>query len=172
MSKELDSFLNTWEFESQQTAKLLRSLPESQYDSRPWSDGRSLGEMAWHLAEVEAYTTDAIANGKFDFEKKIPGLERPRQIAELAPGYERVHQEAVTRVKSLQDSDLDRTIAFGPGREMPIRIVLWGATLHHLIHHRGQLVTLARIAGGKPPGMYGPNREDYLAMKEMAGQKR
>jgi uncharacterized damage-inducible protein DinB len=38
--------------------------------------------------------------------------------------------------------------------------------LHHLIHHRGQLVMLCRMAGGSPPGLIGPNREEMVAMRE------
>jgi uncharacterized damage-inducible protein DinB len=37
--------------------------------------------------------------------------------------------------------------------------------LSHLIHHRGQLVLMTRLAGGTPPGMYGPTREEMAAMK-------
>jgi uncharacterized damage-inducible protein DinB len=36
--------------------------------------------------------------------------------------------------------------------------------LFHLIHHRAQLSLINRMAGGKSPGMYGPNREEMAAM--------
>ena len=42
---------------------------------------------------------------------------------------------------------------------LPIRNILWDATLHHSIHHRGQLYLMCRIAGGTPSGLYGPTRE-------------
>ena len=111
---ELQRFFETWDTEAQQTLNLLRSLPEGKYDFRPWSDGRSLGELAWHLAEVDAYMSSGIVQNGFG--AKPPGIERPRQIKELAPGYERVHRESVARIKSIADSDLDRTIPFFDGR--------------------------------------------------------
>jgi len=166
---ELQRFFETWDTEAQQTLNLLRSLPEGKYDFRPWSDGRSLGELAWHLAEVDAYMSSGIVQNGFG--AKPPGIERPRQIKELAPGYERVHRESVARIKSIADSDLDRTIPFFDGRPIAVRHVLWGATLHHLIHHRGQLMLMSRLAGGTPPGMYGPNREDSLKMQEATKQR-
>jgi uncharacterized damage-inducible protein DinB len=48
---------------------------------------------------------------------------------------------------------------------MTIREVLWEALLHHLIHHRGQLALLCRMAGGRTPGLYGPNREEMAEIK-------
>jgi uncharacterized damage-inducible protein DinB len=52
---ELERFLKTWDREAENTLKLLRALPASQYDFRPDQGGRSLGELAWHLAEGDAY---------------------------------------------------------------------------------------------------------------------
>ena len=46
--------------------------------------------------------------------------------------------------------------------------VLWHELLHHLIHHRAQLVLLCRMAGGTPPGFYGPNREEMQALQSKA----
>jgi uncharacterized damage-inducible protein DinB len=85
----------------------------------------------------------------------------------LAPGYDRVHREAVARIRTLKPEDLDRTISFFAG-PMTIRDVLWSAILAHGIHHRGQLSLMCRLAGGQPPGLYGPNREEMAAMRASA----
>jgi uncharacterized damage-inducible protein DinB len=163
-SNEVEQFLNTWERESESTVKLLQSLPSSQYDFRPDAGGRSLGELAWHLAEGDAYMTYGIERGEFSMDMKPPGIERPRTVEALAPGYERVHRDAVARVQKLTPADFDRTIQFFMG-PMTVRDILWAALLHHGIHHRGQLSLMCRLAGGQAPGMYGPNREDTAAMQ-------
>ena len=62
---DLDMFLGAWERESESTLKLLRALPAAQYDFRPDAGGRSLGELAWHLAEGDAYMSYGIENGTF-----------------------------------------------------------------------------------------------------------
>ena len=62
---ELESFLDTWNREAEKTVTLLRALPTSQYDFRPDEGGRSLGELAWHLAEGDAYMSVGIENGQF-----------------------------------------------------------------------------------------------------------
>lgn len=86
---EHQTFVATWKHEAESTLELLRALPADPYDFRPDPRGRSLGEMAWHLAEVDAYMAAAAASGAFDFETRPAGLERPRTVAELAPGYAR-----------------------------------------------------------------------------------
>src|SRR6185503_10302498 len=147
--------------------KLLKALPKDQYDFRPDPAGRSLGELAWHLAEIDAFMTNGIANGSLAIGSgsRPPGIERPRTIEALAPNFERVHKEAVERVTKLTPEDLDRQIPFFNGQPIEIRHVLWGAVLHHTIHHRGQLQLMVRQVGGVPPSMYGPSREDTLAMR-------
>jgi uncharacterized damage-inducible protein DinB len=162
---ELQQFFETWETEAQKTVQLLRALPEDAYDVRLYAEGRSLGELAWHLAESDAYMSLGLAEG-FAFGMKPPGLERPRLIAALAPGYERVHREAVARLQKLTAEDLKRVIQFIDGRQLTVSAILWNAIIHHMIHHRGQLVLMTRIAGGTPPGMYGPTREEFAKMTE------
>jgi uncharacterized damage-inducible protein DinB len=147
---------------------MLRALPEGSYDFRPDPSGRSIGEMAWHLSEGDAYMSHGIAAGRLDVGSKPPGIERPRTIAELAPGYARVHAEAKSRLQALKPEDLGRQVPFFDGSQRPIGEILWEGIVFHLIHHRGQLSTLCRLAGGCSPGMYGPNREEMAAMRASA----
>ena len=162
---EIDRFRTIWNAEAESTARLMEALPADQYDFRPDPQGRSLGELAWHLAEIDGYTSVGIAQGNFDFQGVIPGLVRPREVAQLAPAFRRVHQESAARLGQLTNDQLDDTIPFFGDRPMKLREVLWGGMLYHIIHHRGQLALLCRLAGGVPPGIYGPNREEMQAMR-------
>ena len=168
---ELEMFLSSWDREAANTVKLLRALPTAQYDFRPDPTGRSLGELAWHLAEGDAYMSFGIERGQFTMSAKPPNIERPRTVEALAPGYERVHREAIARIRSLNPSDLDRTIPFFTG-PMTIRDILWNGIMAHGIHHRGQLSLMCRLAGGKAPGLYGPNREEMEAARASASATR
>jgi uncharacterized damage-inducible protein DinB len=166
MSKELQTFLDTWDEETKKTVAMLRSLPTDKYDFRPDAGGRSLGELGWHLAEAEAYMTYGIERGVFEMGAKPPGIERPKKVEELAPGFERVHADAVERVRKLNVADLDREIMFFTGTPVTVRQILWTMLLHHEIHHRGQLSLMCRLAGGCAPAPYGPNREEMAKMRE------
>jgi uncharacterized damage-inducible protein DinB len=162
---ELEMFLTAWDREAESTLKLLRALPATQYDFRPDAGGRSMGELAWHLAEGDAYMSHGIDSGRFATEPKPPNIERPRTIEALAPGYERIHREAVARIRKLKPEDLDRSVPFFTGQPLTIRDILWGMIISHGIHHRGQLTLMCRLAGGQAPGLYGPNREEMAAMR-------
>jgi uncharacterized damage-inducible protein DinB len=164
---EMDTFLRTWDREAQSTLKLMHALPVSQYDFRPDKDGRSLGELAWHLAEGDGYMSFGIEKGGFSMDMKPPHLERPRTVEGLAPGYEVVHKEAVARVSKLTPADLDKGISFFTG-PMSVRDILWDFVIAHGIHHRGQLSLMCRLAGGTAPGLFGPNREEMAAMRAKA----
>lgn len=165
MTYELKRFRGVWDMEARLTTKLLETLPADQYDFRPDPGGRSLGETAWHLAEIEGYISFGITRGAVTFQEAPPNLKRPREVRLLAPGYRQVHLEAVARLADLTEADLDRELPFVDQR-MPIRDILWGAMLMHQVHHRGQLSLLCRLAGGTPAGIYGPNREEMAAMRE------
>ena len=158
MKTELESFLDIWDRETAKTVRSLESIPADKYDFRPDPDGRSLGELAWHLAEGEAYGTFFVERGGMTRDERPPGMTRPRTVPELAPEFARVHREARERLRDLKNEDLDRKIQ-GFAGETSIRDMLWDFVLLHNVHHRGQLTLLIREAGAQPAGMFGPTRE-------------
>jgi uncharacterized damage-inducible protein DinB len=160
MKLEVREFLRLWDKETDGTLELLRALPAGQYDFRPDPEGRSIGELAWHLAEVDAYVSLGVERGEFTFAGKPPNLDRPRRIEELAPAYRIVHDDAVARLALLDDSDLYEEIRYADGRQWRTRDLLWQRLLLHHIHHRGQLTLLCRLAGGVPPALFGRRREE------------
>jgi uncharacterized damage-inducible protein DinB len=163
---EIDTFRSTWEREAQKTIRVMEALPADQYDFRPDPKGRSIGEMAWHLSEIDGCLSYGVVERRFDINDSLPELVRPKEIRLLAPGYRRVHELAIERLEKVKDEDLDERVTFFDGTPMTIRDVLWNALLHHLIHHRGQLTLMCRMSGGCPPGIYGPNREEMQAMMD------
>ena len=170
MSNELQAFLIEWERETDGTIALMRALPDDQYDLRPDPGGRSIGELAWHLAEVDAYVSLGIEQGEFKFPVKPAHIERPRTIEALAPAFRVVHDEAVARISRLREDDLDREIRYADGTLWSIRSLLWRKLLMHAVHHRGQLTLLCRIAGGVPPGLFGRTREETATQQAAAAR--
>lgn len=163
MKMALQEFLTAWARETTGTLTLLDALPTDQYDARAEPGGRSLGELAWHLAELEAYLSTGIAQREFTFAVKPPHVDRPRRVEDIAPAFQIVHDEAVARVSALADADLDRQIRHPDGNLWTIRDLLWRRILLHSVHHRGQLTVLCRLAGGAPPALFGRRREETPA---------
>ncbi len=171
MTTELQEFSRQWAHETEGTLALMRALPSDQYDCRPDAGGRSLGELAWHLAEVDAYVSLGIERGEFRFDVKPPHIERPRTVEALAAAFRVGHQDAVTRVAGLQAADMDREIRYADGELWAIRDLLWRKLLLHAVHHRGQLTLLCRLAGGVPPGLFGHTREQPAARRVTASTR-
>ena len=159
MRTEPEEFSTQWERITEGTLELLRALPSDQYDFRPDPGGRSIGELAWHLAEVDAYISFGIEREQFTFEVKPPHMERPKTIAGLAPAFRVVHDDAAARIARLGPGDFDREIRYADGTSWTIRDLLWRKLLLHAVHHRGQLMLMCRLAGGVPPALFGRTRE-------------
>jgi uncharacterized damage-inducible protein DinB len=168
MTTELQEFSKQWERETQGTLALMDALPRDQYDYRPDAGGRSIGELAWHLAEVDAYVSLGIERGSFAFDVKPPHIERPKAVDKLAAGFRLVHQDATARVARLRDADMDHEILYADGQRWTIRDLLWRKLLLHAVHHRGQLTLLCRLAGGVPPGLFGRTREESAPPRDAA----
>lgn len=166
---ELDRLISTIERESKNTQRLLDALPQDKHDFRPDPDGRSLGDLAWHVAALEAYITHGIEKGAIDF-APAPHTERPGDIAGIARAYGVIHADAMARLRKLHPADLDRVLPF-VGRELPVGALLMFGMLHHQIHHRGQLALMCRLAGGTPPGLYGPTREEQAERRRAREQQ-
>jgi uncharacterized damage-inducible protein DinB len=168
-STEIDRFRKVLDEEAAMTVRVMESIPPDKYEFRPDPGGRSIGELAWHLSEIEGCISFDVDYGSFSYEHEVPDMKRPREVPLLASGYKRVHAAAARRLEKVNSDDLDRAVTFSDGRPMTLRDVLWKEMLHHLIHHRAQLVTMCRMAGGTPPGLYGPNREEMKALMANAG---
>ncbi len=161
MNAELQNFLTQWEHETNGTLALMRALPPDQYDFRPDAGGRSLGELAWHLAEVDAYVSTGIERGEFKFDVKPPNIARPLSLDAFARAFQVVHDDAVARIAQLED--LSREIRYADGQLWTIRNLMWRKLLMHAVHHRGQLTLMCRLAGGVPPALFGRTREQSPA---------
>ena len=156
----VQNFLETWRLESATTARVLGSLTDASLEVRLEDSARSLGELAWHVVTaIREIGTLAV----------LP-LSGPRQ-GEAVPGgaeeikatYATCSRELVAAAAALSDLELlNRVDVYG--EEWAVGRVLY-VLLAHEIHHRGQIVSLIRVADLPVPSVYGPSRDEWAPGK-------
>lgn len=151
-------FIKEWNKEAKLTQKVLDGLTDESLNQKVYSEGRTLGRIAWHfITNIPDYLNhfgvnmDRVAN-----EEHVPSSAK-----EIAMTFKKVSAEAARAIEQ-QWSDRDLSnIQTAFGRE-ETNAQIWMGLIKHIVHHRGQLTVLIRQAGLKPFGVYGPPKEDWI----------
>jgi uncharacterized damage-inducible protein DinB len=158
--RRIADFQGQWKYETDATLKMLRALSDRSLAQPVVPGGRTLGFLAWHLTvalPVQMKQAGFPAAGP-DGAAPVPG-----KAADIADAYERAGAALAEVVKkSWSDEKLTDVVSYF-GRPMPLGMVL-EAVIRHQAHHRGQMTVLMRQAGVPVPGVYGPSREEWVAM--------
>lgn len=163
----LQTLLPSLEFEHELTKKILLALPPEKGDYRPEPIAKTAMDLAAHLAIAEIRFLTGPATGTFNL-----GLKRPESMkttADVARWYADTFQENLALIKSRTPEQLAETLDFMGMFRMPAVTFLL-VTVHHSIHHRGQLSVYIRPMGGKVPSMYGESYADAEARKAAHAQ--
>ena len=144
------------------TRRVLAAVPENKKDFRLDPDSRTAFDLATHIATVDVWFLNGVANGEFDREvdKKFGS------VAELVAYYEKEFPAAIARVKALSPEKLAKTIQFYTFN-LPAAMYLAFAN-NHSIHHRGQLAANLRPMGSKVPSIYGGSFDEPMEMPASA----
>lgn len=159
MYYKISDFMSDWKIESEATLKLFRVLTDKSLSQKVWEEGRTLGDLAWHIT-----TSIGEMLGKTGFTNELPQeMESiPTNAAVIVSTYEKASAFVNDTIPAKwKDEDLEKEInMYGEnwknGRTLTV-------LLTHQIHHRGQLTVLMRQAGLKVPGIYGPAKEEWSA---------
>jgi uncharacterized damage-inducible protein DinB len=140
------------------TQKVIRAIPEANRDYKPDEKSRSALEIARHLATGDLFFLDAVANGAFgdwddSVEKAIGSIE------EAAAVFDQRWPAALDKVRGLSGDHLAKTLSMMGAFELPTVVYLSFLIRHH-VHHRGQLTSYIRAAGGKVPSVYGGSADE------------
>jgi len=156
---ERDHYLAAFEREYQTTLNVLRAYPSEKSELKPAEKSKPARELAWMLVLNQMVVVPTL---KAELK---PGTlpPAPKDWSEILPNFEREHRETTTKLQSLDDEQMNRTLQMptGPGKVGDMRIgdALW-FFLNDTIHHRGQFSIYLRMAGGKLPSIYGPTADE------------
>jgi len=149
--KEIDTFRSTWEGESQKTIRVMEALPTDQYDFRPDPKGRSLGEMAWHLSEIDGCLSYGVVERRFDLNDSLPELAR---LARRGARACRTRIERARHFDALAEIRLKLTIGSA------------GEPVRDPVGRDGGLAAVGRIAYDAATDRRGPRRLGRIAVRQ------
>jgi uncharacterized damage-inducible protein DinB len=160
-----ESFIEELEQEAPVTRRVLERVTDEHLDWRPHPQGRSLGELALHVATVPGGVAELGASPSPvpapDFSGPAP---RPTRASELGPALDQSVEHAKKIVAGLDDAALRETFRIvKDGREvmaLPRGKFLRATMLNHWYHHRGQLTAYLRALGLAVPSVYGPSADE------------
>lgn len=157
--------LGTIKNESRTNKAVFEAVPAAHADYRPDPNAKSAIDLVRHIAAADIRFLDCVINGVFETGELIPpGLTTPQDIAEW---YEKAFAERFAALSALPAERLTKMIDFRGFFERPAyTFILMG--LSHSVHHRGQLSTYLRPAGGKVPAIYGESYDSAEAKKRAA----
>ncbi|MDQ3023497.1 MAG: DinB family protein [bacterium] len=169
MYTSIEQFKNVYGRERDLTSKVLHNLTDAALTTcKASDDSMSICHLGWHVAISPA---GILNQAGLEIEHPSVGGWSPPEgttAESIASTYDRVSQEVLDNVGQWNDTDLNTVKQFF-GMDWPLGVALT-ATIHHEIHHRGQLSVMMRQAGLTVPSIYGPNREETAEfMKKMAG---
>ncbi|WP_347551107.1 DinB family protein [Pseudalkalibacillus hwajinpoensis] len=160
MFRSLEDFIGTWKQEAAQTGRLLDQLTDESLSQQVVADHFTLGKLGIHLSEALAFM---MSSAGLDLEP-LPESDS-NSATEIAALYKQTADGFVWRLQEQwNDEKLTETTMFF-GSETRYGSILF-LLLQHQTHHRGQMTVLMRQAGLTVPGMVGPSREEWAAMKE------
>lgn len=161
----VQSLAGEFEYEVENTRKLLQAIPDSALDYKPSPVSWTTGQLASHIAEVYnwyelTFHQDVLDMATYKYDKG--DISKASNI--VAKFEENVLSARSALQRATDDTMFNSWKMVMNGAEifpaMPRIQVVRGFLYNHLYHHRGELIVYLRATGNKVPGLYGPVAED------------
>ena len=159
----VDSILSEMDQEAEHTKRLLDIIPEDKLTWRPHPKARSLGELAMHVASLQAGVAELVQPDTVE----LPDFPPEPEAASRAQIVE-TFTESLKRAKAIVGATSDAQVLSeykitkdGKTLMAMPRIAFWRSVLlNHYYHHRGQLSAYLRELDVPLPAMYGPSADE------------
>jgi uncharacterized damage-inducible protein DinB len=168
-------FVQCWQDEFPIFVNVLRAVPPDRLEYRPGPTSRSMKDLVWLQVIEKRCWFELLKAGTITWKVTPP----PAGLDEMIAEYEKAHAELALLIKKVDDKSWnEKTTQFIDGGRVMFEThmghMFW-LGLFDAIHHRGQLATYIRAAGGKVPAIYGPSADDehdlhtpYLGQRKIA----
>ena len=158
----VDPILMELDQEAEVTKRLLDIVPEDKLSWRPHPKAKSLGELAMHIAGLQAGVAELTIEDTVELPNFPPDPEATSR-AEILETFAASLKKAKDIVGSVDDGGAMaeyKVTKDGKTLMAVPRIGFWRAILlNHNYHHRGQLSTYLRTLDVPLPSIYGPSAD-------------
>lgn len=160
MFRLIQDFAEEWQVERSSTIRVLQALTDESLSQPVVPGGRTLGFLAWHLAQT---CREMMAHTGLDVEGPELGSAPPARASEILSAYQVASASVLQQVSAAWSDDMldDDVSAYGQTFKRGFMLEM---LIRHEAHHRGQMTVLMRQAGLPVPGAYGPSREEWARM--------
>lgn len=160
MYRKIDDFLKDWKNEEEFTLKIFSLISAEAKAAQVHEHVRTLDRLAWHLTQT---ITEMGKRAGLLAEDLLEHQAIPETMNEIAEIY-KTNSELLCRALRLKwtDSSLEDLVPMYGDEWMKGKILQ--ILLLHQTHHRGQMTVIMRILGLPVPGLYGPSKEEWIAM--------
>ena len=159
-----DNAIRSLTLEQPVTQRVIEAIPLDKGDYRPDDIGKTALELAMHIVGAEHLFSTAVVTGAFDFTNGTRPAAHANS-AEIARWYAETSAQDLAKLAALPADALLKIVDFRGLFQLPA-VAYLDFSLHHIIHHRGQLSMYLRPMGAKVPAIYG---ESYDSAKAKAG---
>ncbi len=142
----IKEYQQKWNNNKDYTLELAEAMPAEFYDFAPADGQRTFKEQLLHITSNMAWLTSSYLGGtKVEGDLKNTDLSKAQVIDILINAFDL----AADAVNKLPAEELETSVKFfaGPMSKRQILVLM----NDHLVHHRGQIITYARMKGVKAP---------------------
>ena len=130
----------------------LSAAPSDQVGQDRGSSFKSLFDTLNHVYLAELVWLRRVQG---DRDARIDQLKTPADLSELGQAWPEVHGSWIEWARPLSGDDLQQPLTLRNMKGAETQLPYWQLVMHlvnHGSYHRGQLATMLRQAGIKPPG--------------------
>jgi uncharacterized damage-inducible protein DinB len=149
--------------EAVNTRKMLKIVPDDQYDWKPHPKSMSVRQLATHIAELPGWIPMAVSTDVLDFSV---GDYKPTPINnnnELLAVFEENQKKALDALSLTTDEYLQNIWTMKNGDQIYLTLTkedVIRMAVSQTIHHRAQMGVFLRLLNIPIPGSYGPSADE------------
>ena len=159
-----NGLLQELEQEAQTTRRLLERVPDTRLSWRPHEMGRTLGDLAMHVAMVPGSVAEIVSKPSPIQAPDFADPPAPHTTPELVKAFDESLAKAKRILGGMSDASASETWRLMAGDRELLAIPRVGfmrtVMLNHWYHHRGQLSVYLRFLGVPLPSIYGPSADE------------